>query len=90
MKKWLLLVLGVLLLATPILAAPTSGYDLSWRVMAAGGRSMNSTDFALTGTIGQPLTLIGGGASPNAGYCGGFWCFAIQGTYHIFLPLLIR
>ena len=97
-----LLVLALLLLASPIfLAQPAAGaatslndteaaaasYDLSWWTVDGGGQAASgSGDYILAGTLGQPDA----GASLVAGryiLAGGFW--STSSDFSIYLPLVL-
>lgn len=56
------------------LAAPSgitvTGETISWQILAGGGQFGTSTNFGLSGTIGEPA--VGDGFSTNFGVLGGF------------------
>ncbi len=89
------LVVSVIVLALSITAMThaqtSSGYDLTWNVVAGGGTLSTGDGYTLSGTIGQPDAgqLSGGGYT----LAGGFWASTVAGTmvpYRIYLPLLVR
>jgi hypothetical protein len=61
-------------------ADPKAGEQIKWQVIANGGNKGTSTNFTLSGTIGQ--TAIGNGLSTNFGINQGFWqSFVTSPTY---------
>jgi hypothetical protein len=72
----LLLVTGLLILASASLATPAGAFDVDWYTIDGGGESWTTGgDFALAGTVGQPdagAVMQGG---PFA-LTGGFWVAA--------------
>ncbi len=52
-------------------AVLTTGEEINWQVISAGGTSGTSTNYALKGTLGQ--TAVGCGSSPSFGLSHGFW-----------------
>jgi len=64
----------------PPAAAPETGEEINWDVVASGGDTEgSSTSYSLSGTVGQ--TAIGPGASANYGLNHGFWQnFSIGGA----------
>ncbi len=66
-------------------AEPTTGEQINWQVISSGGTKGSSTDFQLSGTVGQ--TTVGYGSSTNFGLSHGFWqefagvcCSGIRGN----------
>lgn len=96
-KVWVklcLLVFWVIVLGGGVIASAQSGgsYDLSWHSVAGGGGASSSSNYAVTGTIGQAVV----GYSSNSTYelGSGFWnansSVGMTGNteYSIFLPLV--
>jgi hypothetical protein len=75
-----------LALVVPVLAHVSANYDLSWHVIAGGGGKMESTQYTLQGTTGQPV--IGSAAGSGHTLCSGFWCGVAETEYQVYLPLL--
>ena len=75
MNKRIFMIAGsllvLLLLATMALAAPVSGFDLSWHLIAGGGGRSASAGYVVHGSIGQPAA----GEVSSTGYRlrAGFW-----------------
>jgi Dockerin type I domain len=53
------------------MSSPATGEQIKWQVIASGGGKGTSTNFALTGTVGQ--TAVGSGQSTNFKLSQGFW-----------------
>jgi hypothetical protein len=66
MKK-LMALLSLLALPTMAIAQ----YQIDWYVIGAGGGTSTSTNYQLTGTIGQPI--VGTSSSTNYSIDAGFW-----------------
>jgi hypothetical protein len=96
-KRWVILsILALLTLGGTVLAQVSDNHDLSWHVLASGGREgMASGSYAVYGTLGQ-LT-IGPAASGETAVGSGYWS-GVGGTaggpvsilYRIYLPLVYR
>lgn len=82
-----LALVACLALAVPVLAQVSGIYDLSWHVIAGGGGKMESAQYTLYGTAGQPAT--GQMASSGHTLCSGFWC-GVEAEYRVYLPLVLR
>ena len=91
-----LAILMLLALGGTALAQVSDNYDLSWHVLAGGGREgMTSGSYALHGTLGQ--LAIGPATSGLTSVGSGYWS-GVQGSagspvpaiYHIYLPLVYR
>ncbi len=66
----------------------STGYDLSWNVVASGGDTSTGGGYMLMGTIGQSdagLLMSGGGHS----LAGGFWGSG-GGQHQVYLPLILK
>ena len=90
-KTIIALVSLVCLLAAGLVWARTSpGSDLSWHVVAGGGRDMASADHAMRGTLGQFAI----GPAEGTGYAvgSGYWYGVAPGLrrYVLCLPLVLR
>jgi hypothetical protein len=53
------------------LTEPATGEQIKWQVISSGGTKGSSTNFQLSGTVGQ--TAVGYGSSTNFGLRHGFW-----------------
>ncbi len=91
----LLVLIGLLLIAASTVEAQagastplSTGYDLSWNVVAAGGDTSTGSGYTLMGTIGQSDA---GALMTGAGYslAGGFWANG-SSQYQVFLPIVIK
>jgi len=51
---FVILLTGLLLVASPTLAMTGGDYEISWSTIDGGGGRSTGGDFALVGTIGQP------------------------------------
>mgnify|MGYP001079096549 CR=1 FL=1 len=85
----LLLVTGLSLVASTVLAQSGSGYELSWWTVDGGGREMSGGEYTLAGTVGQPdaNTLTAGRYTLAGGFWGGG---AVAMVHDVYLPLVIR
>lgn len=59
------------LLPTGTTVSPDAGEQINWWVIGAGGGSGSSTNYTLSGTIGQ--TAVQSGSSPSYGLLPGYW-----------------
>jgi hypothetical protein len=86
----LLTVLALLSLAGAVWAQNSPNYDLSWHVIAGGGRNMASASYALRGTLGQ--LAVGKAESADHALETGYWSsvLAAAAPYEVFLPLVVR
>jgi hypothetical protein len=68
---FVILLTGLLLVASPVLAMSGGDYEISWSTIDGGGGRSTGGDFVLTGTIGQPDAgeMSGGDYTLS----GGFW-----------------
>ncbi len=86
-----LVLLGGLLLASVVLAAPTAP-TLDRYVIGGGGGLTEVGIYTLEGTIGQ--ALVGANSTAPFDLCSGFWCgLDVDYTpfsYYISLPLVLR
>jgi hypothetical protein len=97
MKRFVMFSILVLLaLAGTALAQVSDHYDLSWHVLAPGGREgMASDSYAVHGTLGQ--FAIGPASSGETAVGSGYWS-GLSGaaggpvsiTYPIYLPLVYK
>jgi hypothetical protein len=71
-----------------VLAHVSAAYDLSWNVIAGGGGKMESAQYTLHGTTGQPST--GQASSSGHTLCSGFWCNGEAGDRRVYLPLVLK
>ncbi|MFH2037029.1 MAG: hypothetical protein ABIJ45_11545 [Candidatus Zixiibacteriota bacterium] len=70
--RFILLVCFIFCLALAGLADDKSGEQINWQVISSGGSiGGSSTNFVLSGTIGQ--TAVASGTSTNFGLLHGFW-----------------
>ena len=70
-KRLTLIVLIVSVLAPSVWATPSTGEQIRWQVISGGGNRGTSTNFTLSGTVGQ--TAIGPGTSASYKHHAGFW-----------------
>jgi hypothetical protein len=97
MRRFVMLsILALLALGGAALAQVSDHYDLSWHVLAPGGREgMASGNYAVHGTLGQ-LTIgpaSSGGTAVGSGYWSGVTGAAggaVSTIYRIYLPLILR
>jgi hypothetical protein len=75
-----------LLVAAVALAQTSTGFDLSWHVLAGGGGRVNSTHYAVNGTLGQGLVGFSGGTA--YAMQSGYW--QKWPDYRIYLPLTLK
>ena len=70
------------------LASPGSSYEISWWTVDDGGGTSSGSNYALSGTIGQPDA----GALSGGDYTvmGGFWVQRFEASYRIYLPVVLR
>ena len=82
--------LAVLLLAGTVLAQTSPNHDLSWHVVAGGGREgMTSGSHQINGTLGQ--FAIGPAASTGHAVGAGYWYgVSIGRSMAVYLPLLYK
>ncbi len=84
--------------APAVTAASAAAYSIDWFVIASGGGSGSSTNYAMDATVGQ--TAVGGGSSTNYALNSGFWqnftppgcCVGIRGDCNnngAFLPTIL-
>ena len=68
----------VLSLSGVLLAGAAGGYDVPWHVLGGGGGSSSGGDYALDGTLGQPVA----GRVVSTAYAleSGYWTGAIVAT----------
>ncbi len=86
MKRTLIAILLLALLAAGGVTLAAGTPTLSRYVIAGGGSAVTVGDYTLRGTLGQPVT----GQVSNGTYqlCAGFWCGLAH--YEVFLPLVLR
>jgi hypothetical protein len=84
----IVLLAGVLAMATTAGAQTGGGYDLTWSTIDGGGGTSTGGSYSLSGTVGQPDAGSMGGGSYTLG--GGFWTGITQALQRLFLPLLQR
>jgi hypothetical protein len=77
-----------LALVVAVQAQMSTNYDLSWHVTGGGGSGMGSTNYALAGTLGQPLA--GRIESTNYTLIQGYWYPAGLVLHRIYLPIVVR
>jgi hypothetical protein len=83
-------ILALFALASVALAQASANYDLSWHVIAGGGRRMEGGSHVVLGTAGQPMagTMSGSGHTLDSGFWGRR---ATTGQEHdIYLPVVLR
>ena len=85
-----IVILAMLLLAGTVLAQTSPNYDLSWHVVAGGGREgMTSGIHRINGTLGQ--FAIGPATSTDHFVGAGYWYgVGIGGGMAVYLPLLFN
>jgi hypothetical protein len=84
----MLVVLASLLLVGSVAAQTSPGYDLSWHVVATGGREgATSGTHIMHGTLGQ-LAIGPAGATHAVG--AGYWYGLGQRLHGLYLPLIIK
>ena len=97
MRRTMLLVLGVALLALAVLAGlpagaqqPQQTYTLDWWTVDGGGGTFSTGGgYSLGGTAGQPDPGVLAGNGYTLG--SGFWKGGVPaGWFDIFLPLVVR
>ena len=66
-----IVLLLLILLLSSIIASDKSGEEINWQVISSGGNTGNSTNYNLSGTVGQ--TAVGYGGSTNYGLSHGYW-----------------
>jgi hypothetical protein len=69
------------------LAQTSADYDLSWHVIAGGGRLSASADYRVEGTAGQGI--VGPSSSADFRLSSGFW-FAEPAEERVNLPIILR
>lgn len=86
----LLALLLLLALVGLVVAQNSPNYDLSWHVVATGGRDAASTNHALRGTLGQ--LAIGPAQSASAALGAGYWYRSGPGLsfFWLYLPLVVN
>jgi PKD repeat protein len=70
MKKVILILMGLLCLASTVSAMGSSNFDLSWNVIGGGGGSILSPSYSMGSTVGQ---ITGVTSSPSYNLQAGFW-----------------
>jgi len=65
-----LILVGLLCLASIAFAQASENYDLSWNVIGGGGGPMSSANYAMRSTVGQ---IIGLSSSDNYQLRAGYW-----------------
>jgi hypothetical protein len=90
-KQWAtgLALLACLAMAGSVWAQVQPDHDLSWHVLAGGGRDASSDGYSLRGTLGQ--LAIGSGQSASHILRAGYW-YGLAGLtrYEVYLPVVIR
>jgi len=86
MKRILLAVVLVTVLATAGVALAAGTPTIGRRVIAAGGQRTTAGSYTLSATIGQPIA--GRAVVGSADLCVGFWCGLAR--YDLYLPLILR
>lgn len=83
----LLVIAGLLTLATTTFAGDSTSYTLSPEVLASGSQAASSANYSFSSTFGE--SLIGSSTSADYSMCSGFWCqIVIQ--YNVYLPLTLK
>ena len=81
-----------LAVAVPVLAQVSAAFDISWHVIAGGGGTMESAQYAADGTVGQAATGLM--SSGNSTVCSGFWSSECSGQaggeFEVYLPVVLR
>ena len=89
-KKWsfLLALLACLLLVGVVGAQVSPNHDLSWHVVAGGGREwMASGSYQVNGTLGQ--FAIGPATSTGHFLGAGYW-YGVERGVALYLPIIIK
>ncbi|MBN2003987.1 MAG: hypothetical protein JXA21_11585 [Anaerolineae bacterium] len=92
-RRAVLLACVALLLVTGAVWAGGGGGGIGIRrhVLAGGGGHGVTGNFALWGTVGQPVAGPAGAIYPNGSLCSGFWCGKTHWhTAVIYLPLILK
>lgn len=86
---WLVGLLALLLIVTPVVVAQTGGnFGLTWFTVDSGGGLSQGGAYTVHGTIGQPdAGTLNGGSYTLAG---GFWGGLASRPYETYLPIVIR
>lgn len=71
MKYLAVAVVSIVVLSIVTVAQGDSGYQVSWWVMGNGGDTSSGNNFAISGTIGQPVVSTASGSDYVVH--GGFW-----------------
>jgi hypothetical protein len=74
-----------LVLVSAALAQISASYGLAWHVVGSGGGRMDSTNFAMNGTVGQ--VAVGRPDSTTYRLIEGYWHPL---GHHLYLPLVLR
>jgi hypothetical protein len=72
-KMKFLIIIGIMIIASAstIIAEDKSGEEINWQVISSGGSTGSSTNYNLSGTVGQ--TAVGTGSSATYGLNHGYW-----------------
>ncbi|UCC53231.1 MAG: hypothetical protein JSV68_04530 [Anaerolineaceae bacterium] len=65
-----------------------AAFDLSWDVVASGGRTMSSDSFILLSTTGQPV--VGDSASASYSLLSGYWAGVVDFVEEVLLPIVLH
>ncbi len=86
----LVVVLGLLTTAVPILAQVSANYDLRWHVIGAGRGERTSASFKAQDTAGQPV--VDRSQSTAVELIAGFWAGARPPFvgHRLYLPLVVK
>jgi len=89
-KAFLIAILvGALLLTVTSTALADASRHITWYVMSSGGGQMESPNYALDTTVGQPA--VGLSFSPNYTLGSGFWyVVSVPRAARLFLPVLLK
>jgi hypothetical protein len=74
-----------LVLVGAALAQTSTNYGLEWHVIGSGGGGMDSTNYAMNGTVSQ--VAAGYASSTSYELSEGYW-YPVQ--YRLYLPLILR
>ena len=92
MKRQSVLLIVIVLFALGTAAVARAGFSANYatpaQVLASGGQSATSANYAIVSTAGQPA--IGLGSSLSYSLCSGFWCQVQSALARLFLPLVKR
>lgn len=91
-KRYIILLVLVLTSALAVaggtLASSGNGYAVTWWTVDGGGGTSSGNDYTVSGAIGQPDA--GSMSGGDYALTGGFWAQMFEGSYCVYLPLVLR